>query len=140
MPNLPKLRDEHFRLMGMVARLGALIERPQAPRPLHVLALRHELLSTLADHLNEVDLLLHPRLFSSPDTPIATAARTFSEEMANLADAYRAHCKQWAADAIADDWAAYCVDCRELLNAVTIRITRENRELYPLLETVARAA
>jgi hypothetical protein len=57
-----------------------------------------------------------------------------------LADAYRAHCKQWAADAIADDWAAYCVDCRELLNAVTIRITRENRELYPLLETVARAA
>jgi hypothetical protein len=140
MPNLPKLRDEHFRLMGMVARLGALIERPEAPRPLHVLALRHELLSTLAAHLDEVHLHLHPRLLSSPDTLIATAARTFSDEMGSLANAYRAHCKQWAAEAIAGDWTGYCVDCRGLLNAVTIRMTRENRELYPLLETVARAA
>lgn len=140
MPNLPKLRDEHFRLMGMVARLGALIERPQAPRPLHLLALRHELLSTLAAHLDEVDLHVYPRLSLSPDTLIATTARTFSEDMGSLADAYRAHCKRWAADAIAGDWTGYCVDCRELLGTLTNRMTRENRELYPLLETVARAA
>ena len=140
MSNIPKLRHEHFRLMATVRRLSAMIERRQPPPPLHLFALRHELSSTLIAHLKDEDWLLYPPLFESPDLHVAATARVFSEEMGGLADAYRAHCDKWSAGAIAADWAGYCVACRHILDALTIRITRENRELYPLVETLACAA
>ena len=139
MSNIPKLRDEHFRLLGTIRRMGALIERRDPPPPLHLFALRHELSSTLIAHLEVEDGVLYPPLINSPDTQIAATARAFSEEMGGLADAYSAHCRQWTADAIAADWAGFCVQCRRILDALTIRITRENCELYPLLDS-ARAA
>lgn len=139
MSNIPKLRDEHFRLLGTIRRLGALIERREPPPPLHILALRHELSTTLIAHLKVEEWLLYPSLFSSPDSQVAATARAFSEETSGLADAYREHCEQWTAEAIAADWAGFCIECRRILDALTIRITRENCELYPLLDT-ARAA
>ena len=140
MTNIAKLRDEHFRLMATVRRLGALIERRKAPPTLHLFALRHELTTTLLAHLKVEDWLLYPPLIDNPDTQIAATARAFSDEMGGLAGAYRAHCEKWNASAISVDWAGYCVECRDILDALTIRITRENRELYPLVENLARAA
>ena len=140
MTNIPKLRHEHFRLMATVRRLGAMIERKTAPPTLHLRALHHELAVTLNAHLKAEDSLLYPPLFESLDRQIASTARAFSDEMGGLALAYRAHCDKWSAVAIAADWAGYCVECRHILDALTIRITRENRELYPLVETLARAA
>ena len=66
--------------------------------------------------------------------------RAFSEEAGGLKAAYIAHCQTWNAHAIAADWAGYCTDCRGLIDRLNRRITRESRELYPLLEQLARAA
>ena len=140
MSNIPQLRHEHFRLIATVRRLGGLIERKTPPPHLHLRALRHELSATLVAHLKAEDSVLYPPLFDSPDMHIAATARAFSAEMGGFSDAYHAHCDKWSADAIASDWAAYCLECRQILDALTIRITRENRELYPLVETLARAA
>ena len=138
--NIPQLRDDHFRLTATVRRLGALIERRKPPPPLHLATLRHELSSTLIAHLKNEDCLLYPQLLSSSDALIADTARTFSEDLGDLAEAYRAHCAAWTAVAIAGDWTNYCVDCRRILAGLTIRASRENRELFPLLEALARAA
>ena len=140
MSDIPKLRDEHFRLMGTVGRLRAVIERRMPPPQLHLLTLRHELSATLIAHLKAEDWLLYPRLLESPDRHVAATARAFSDEMGGLAANYAAHCERWNANAISADWRGYCIDLRLLLDALTIRITRENRELFPLLETLARAA
>ena len=85
-------------------------------------------------HLKAEDWVLYPRLLASPDGQISSTAREFCEEMGGLAAAYIEYCEQWNADAITADWAGYCKDSRELIDALTIRITRENRELYPLLD------
>ena len=140
MTTIPKLRHEHFRLMATVRRLGAMIERTTPPPALHLRALHHELGVTLNAHLEAEDSLLYPPLLESLDPQIASTARAFSDEMGGLALAYHAHCDKWSADAIGADWAGYCSDCREILDALTIRITRENRELYPLVDTLAHAA
>ena len=97
MSNIPKLRDEHFRLMATLRRLGALIERNTAPPQLHLFALRHELSATLIAHLEEEDAVLYPPLFDSPNAQIAATARAFSEEMGGLALAYQTHCEKWTA-------------------------------------------
>ena len=135
--NIPQLRDDHFRLTATVRRLGALIERRKPPPPLHLATLRHELSSTLIAHLKDEDSLLYPQLLSSSDALIAATARTFSEDMGGLADAFQVHCETWTAANIASDWTGYCDDCRQILDALNIRIRRENRELFPLLEALA---
>jgi Hemerythrin HHE cation binding domain len=140
MTNLAKLRDEHAEILKIVERLGYLIGGRKPPPQLHLFALRHELSSTLIGHLKDEDWLLYPLLLASPEAHVAATARLFSEEMGGLAAAYRAHCDRWSADAIAADWPGYCADSRVLLDALTRRIRRENRELYPLLTTFARAA
>ena len=140
MPDLAKLRREHTEILKIVGKIRYLIDRSSPPPQLHLFALRHELSSTLIGHLKAEDWVLYPRLLASADAHVAATAHAFSDEMGGLAAAYTGHCKKWNADAIAADWAGYCSDSHSLLDALTNRITRENRELYPLLETLARAA
>ncbi len=140
MTDLTKLRDEHSEIVKIVGKLRYLISQPSPPPQLHLFALRHELSATLIAHLKTEDWILYPELMASADTRVAAIAREFSEKMGGLARAYRDHCQSWSADAIAADWAGYCSASRGLIDALNSRITRENRDLYPLLESLARAA
>ncbi|MEO6581809.1 MAG: hemerythrin domain-containing protein [Sphingomicrobium sp.] len=140
MTDLSKLRGEHSAIQKIVDKLSFLLSQPSQPPRLHLFALRHELSSTLITHLKTADWLLYPRLMASHDPDIASTARLFSEEMGGLSAAYVGHCKNWDADAITADWTGYCADSRELIRALNYRMTRESRELYPLLEALDRAA
>ena len=133
MADLDKLRDEHTVILRIVERLRYLIGQTVPPPQLHVLALRYELSATLIDHLRTEDWAVYPPLLASPDPHIAATARAFSDEMGGLGAAYKEHCKTWNSDAIAADWAGYSLASTALLNALTKRISHENRELYPLL-------
>ena len=140
MPDLTKLRGEHTEIQKIIGKLRYLIGQSRPAPQLHLFALRHELSSTLIAHLKTVDWLVYPRLKASADVHVAETARVFSEEMGGLAVGYVAHCKKWYAEAIAADWKGYCSDSRDLIDSLHDRLTRENRDLYPLLETLARAA
>jgi iron-sulfur cluster repair protein YtfE (RIC family) len=140
MTDLCKLRGEHTEIQKIVRKLRYLISQPSPPPQLHLFALRHELSSTLIAHLKAEDWLLYPQLIASTDAQVAATASAFSEEMGGLAVSYRHHCQRWNAEAIAADWAGYCRGSRDLIDALNSRITRENRDLYPLLERLDRAA
>ena len=140
MTDLAKLRDDHAELIRLVRRLADLIEQPAAPAQLELFELRRALSSTLIAHLKAEDWVLYPRLLASGDAAIAAVAAAFNEEMGGLANAYVAHTDMWSATAIAEDWAGYCTATRGIIDALTNRITRENRELYPLLDRLDRAA
>jgi hypothetical protein len=60
--------------------------------------------------------------------------------MGGLAPAFLAYCDAWNAGTIHSDWAGYCTATRVILDALNERLTRENRELLPLLERVNKAA
>ena len=111
-----------------------------APPQLQLFILRRELASTLIGHLKTEDWVLYPSLVASADAQIASTARTFSEQMGGLAAEFIAYSEKWNANAIAADWAGYCRASRAILDALNHRIARENRELYPLLEALDRAA
>ncbi|HUE80137.1 MAG TPA: hemerythrin domain-containing protein [Sphingomicrobium sp.] len=140
MTEIGKLRDQHSELVRIVHRLTDLIARPTAPPQLQLFDLRRELASTLIGHLKTEDWVLYPSLLASPDAHVASTARSFSHEMGGLAAAFIDYSEKWNATAIAADWPAYCRDSRIVLDALTTRITRENRELYPLLEKLDCAA
>ena len=140
MSELTKLREDHAKLARLFRDLGAAIERPSPPPMLELFDLRRDLVSTLLAHLKLEDWALYPRLIQSGDAEIASAGEDFQQEMGGLAPSFLAYCDKWNATNINADWTGYCNDTREILAALTNRLTRENRELLPLLERLDRAA
>ena len=140
MSELMKLREDHAALARMFVELGAMISQPSPPPQLDLFDLRRKLVSTLLAHLKLEDWALYPQLIESGDPALSDAGRRFKEEMGGLAPAFLAHCDRWNASTIPADWAGYCTATRAILDALTNRLTRENRDLLPLLERVDKAA
>ena len=140
MSDLARLRAEHATLVDIAGRLSAIIAEPKLPAAAQLFALRAELSSVLIAHLKAEDWVLYPRLFASADATVEQTARAFSDEMGHLGDAYVAHTQKWTATSIAADWGGYCKEMATILDALSNRIVRENRDLYPLLEAMDQAA
>jgi iron-sulfur cluster repair protein YtfE (RIC family) len=140
MSELMKLRQDHAELARMFRQLEKIIDLPQAPSQLELFELRRSLMQTLIGHLKLEDWALYPRLIHSGDEEASAKGQTFKEEMGGLAPAFLSYCEKWTANSITADWPAYCSDTRGLLDALMDRLTRENRELLPLLERLERAA
>jgi len=140
MSELGRLRDDHAKLARMFLELGHAIQHRKPPSQIELFELRSELMSTLIGHLKLEDWALYPRLIESGDDEISARGEAFKEEMSGLAPAFLAYCEKLTASSITSDWASYCNDTRGLLGALTDRLTRENRELLPLLERLDRAA
>ena len=140
MSELAKLREEHAQLVKIVRRLSNYIDKPSPPPQLDLFDVRRELSSTLIAHLKAEDWVLYPRLLGSSDPTIQATGQAFNEEMGGLAAAFMAYTTKWSADSITADWAGFCEESRGIVDALSNRITRENRELLPLLERLDRAA
>ena len=140
MSELSKLREDHATLARMFLKLEHIIEQPHPPADLELYEFRRSLMSTLIAHLKLEDWALYPRLIDSADEEVSCAGQSFKDEMGGLAPAFVSYCDQWTAAAITQNWPAYCVDTRNILDALTNRLARENRELLPLLERIDRAA
>ena len=140
MSDIVKLRQEHARLVEIVRKLAAAIDTDAPPPPVQLYDIRRELTSTLIAHLKAEDWALYPRLLESTDPSVAATARAFSDEMGGLAEAFSLYTQRWGAMAIQIDWAGFKSETKAIVEALTCRITRENRDLYPLLERIDRAA
>ena len=140
MSDIVKLREDHAELVKLVRRLAVYIAEPAPPQQVELFELRRALSSTLIAHLKAEDWVLYPRLLASGDPSVASTAKRFNEEMGGLAAAFTAYTAQWSAAAITQDWAGYCADSRVIIDKLTDRITRENRELYPLADRLDAAA
>jgi hypothetical protein len=122
-------------------RLTAIIKRESPPPSRDLYRVRMELASALIYHLKSEDWVLYPPLLNSSDARVADTARAFSEEMGGLAKIFKDYTERWGADAIEADWTSYQYATREILGAMSYRMKREERDLYPLLvTTIAFAA
>ena len=140
MSELSRLREDHATLARMFLKLEHIIEQPQPPPEVELFDFRRKLMSTLIAHLKLEDWALYPRLIDSGDQEISSAGQAFKDEMGGLAPAFVDYCDHWSAGAISENWPAYCLETRAILDALTNRLVRENRELLPLLERIDRAA
>lgn len=140
MATIQHLREEHAHLVRIVGQLAECISRPAPPPTIELFAVRRELNATLIGHLKAEDWILYPMLLASDDPATAKTARQFMDEMGGLAAAFLAYADKWSASAIDRDWDGYCSESKGIIEALTQRIIRENRDLYPLAEREKRAA
>ncbi len=140
MSSLLELRQDHAELVKIVGELKVMIGRETPPPSVDLFDVRRRLTGRLIAHLKAEDWVLYPPLLASSDTEIADTARRFVDEMGGLAKAFTAFVERWDAHSIGVDWPGYQRDAGGIIAALTNRIVRENRELYPLLENLGLAA
>ena len=140
MSELSRLQQEHTKLGGLFKRLRNAIESADCPSQVELFELRRQLVSTLLAHLKLEDWALYPRLIQSDQKDFASTGQAFKDEMGGLAPAFLAYSEKWNANSISADWSSYCADTRAVLDALENRLEREDRDLFPLLERLDRAA
>ncbi len=138
--NVKQLHEEHVKLAVLAGQLSRMIA-PGAPPPAQQLyPIRMRLASELIRHLKSEDWILYPTLLASRRRDVALIARAFSASMGGLATEFKAYCDRWGADAITHNWTGYQSDTTKILRALTLRMNREERDLYPLLDLATQAA
>lgn len=134
MSNMTVLRAQHDELLRLAGVLQHYISQPAAPDTLELFKFRQSFAKVLIAHLAAEDWVLYPRLLKSTDPVIADTAKAFVDEMGGLLAVFKDWSSRWAADSITRRWADFCTETNDLLNALAIRIDRENEQLYPLAD------
>ena len=139
MPNLNQLRREHVELAGMALQLSRMVAQDVPPPPRDLYKLRMNLTCALIRHLKTEDWVRYPRLLRSANERISLTSRVFGAEMGGLAAEFGDNANRWGSDAIEEDWKGYQLETADILRILTLRMDREERDLYPLLEPIIPA-
>ena len=95
-------------------------------------ALRWQLARKLMAHLALEDRILYPALQRQGDDRIRATAARIQAEIGALADSFARYMAAWTDERITRDWRGFCADSGRVLDALSRRIDREERILYPL--------
>jgi hemerythrin-like domain-containing protein len=127
-----KFRLQHNEILGVA---GEITEELRGKGDAAVM---RKLLSNLAGklnfHLALEDNALYPRLMERKDSKANVMAKKFLHEMGGLGQAFTAYNNKWQVSAIRSDPSGFANETRAVFSALTQRIAKENRELYPLAD------
>ncbi len=94
-----------------------------------------QLSGILSVHLAAEDKYLYPALQKDPAAHIQQLAAKFSREMGTLADVYKAYRDSFMLTSqIEADPALFLQETARVLQALSNRLQKEDKELYPLLK------
>ncbi|MBB4632416.1 hemerythrin domain-containing protein [Sphingosinicella soli] len=129
--DIQTLRKQHDEI-GKVSEglINAVIARDR----LEVAKCRWWLARVLIAHLAVEDKWLYPALIRDGSARTSTMAADFQREMGGLAAAFNAYMLDWTEDRITNEWEAFQTATWALVEALDLRVRRENIELYPLAE------
>jgi hemerythrin-like domain-containing protein len=100
--------------------------------------IRHELSilsSKLTIHLAMEDKALYPYLLKSQNLTVEKTAKQFMDEMGNLVTTFKEYNHKWFhTNLIRAQFEEFRTETDLILQALKLRIKREENELYPLVE------
>lgn len=129
-----RLRAEHAALATLSDFLMTIVAAPVPPRATELASVRGMFRDTLVRHLKCEDWILYPRLKASGDPDLRRLAAEFVGEVGHIAEDFIAYDTRWTEVAIAADWLGFCAETEAVLDAIGMRIEREEADLYPAAE------
>lgn len=132
-------RQHHEDIRALAGRIEAMLDvaaitADSAP----IAAVVRELFGKFSVHLALEDNSLYPRYTVHGDLALADTARRFQVEMGGLGERFDAYKRSWPGPlAIARDPAAFVRDSRAVLDLLKARVTREESQLYDLIDRAA---
>ena len=133
---MQRLRAEHAALVTLSRIILGMVRAGHPPRPAELASARAKLRENLVRHLKCEDWILYPRLMATGDQDLMRITRDFEIEMGDLAADFAAYDEKWTGDRAAADWAGFCRETAAIFDMLAARVEREERELYPLAETL----
>lgn len=137
---MQRLRAEHTALVTLSRIILSMTDLPRPPDASQLAAARSQLREALVRHLKCEDWILYPRMMATGDPELKRITREFEIEMGGLAADYVAYDDKWTREAIIADWQGFCGETRTVFGLLATRVEREERELYPLAETLYASA
>lgn len=136
---IERLRAEHAAIVTLSRFMMDMVAAPTPPRPTELAAVRGMLRDTLVRHLKCEDWALYPRLRATGDLVLNQLAKEFVDEMGHIAGDFAAYDTRWTPEIIDACWPDFCAETIGILDALAMRIEREDRDLYPVAERLAAA-
>ena len=133
---MQRLRAEHAALVTLSRIILDMILAPNPPPPADLALARGQLRENLVRHLKCEDWILYPRLMATGDAELMRITREFEIEMGSLAADFVAYDKKWSNERVAANWPDFCRETVIVFDMLAMRVEREERELYPLAETL----
>lgn len=136
MATLDLLKDQHHELLDIASALSLHL---QIDRIAEMPDAVHELLLNLAGrlrvHLAMEDRGLYPLLLETRDETVKRLAREFIDDIGGLSARSRKYMLRWSVPRLISEHPRdFARETRELLQELSLRIEREETELYPLLK------
>ena len=133
---MQRLRAEHAALVTLARIILDMVRVPHPPPPAELAAARGRLRENLVRHLKCEDWILYPRLMATGDQELMRITRDFEIEMGDLSADFIAYDDKWTGERVAADWPGFGRETVEIFDILAARVEREERELYPLAETL----
>ena len=133
---MQRLRAELAVLVTLARNSLDRVRVPHPPPPAELAAARGKLRENLVRHLKCEDWILYPRLMATGDQELMRITRDFEIEMGDLSADFIAYDDKWTGERVAADWPAFGRETIALFDILAARVEREERELYPLAETL----
>ena len=137
MQSVSYFRDQHAEILKMIDELRPLLDKKQLEVRLvakTTQTLLGELVDRIKDHLTEEDKELYPALLTHSDLDVRSTAWKFISGEHSLRHAFADYGKKWLKSGDLEHSDELIEETNELLEALTLRIEREERFLYPKLE------
>jgi iron-sulfur cluster repair protein YtfE (RIC family) len=132
--DMTELRRQHDEISHIAHRLAQATADRTTPRS--VGSIRWQLARQLMAHLALEDRILYPALQRADDARIRATAATLQTETGALAESFSRYMTAWSDDRVAREWSDFCVETQAIIRALSERVDRENRALYPLADTI----
>ena len=124
------LMDKASELAGLAARIRVqddAVEADQIIGGIHALLVRH---------LQIEDEWLYPTLMKAEDETLRNFATDSFEEMGGILGAWQAYRREWSAHTIHAHPARFATATRGIVEAVALRVEREEDHLYPAIDSL----
>ena len=133
---MDQLNEHHKKLWDFLQKLQSYQSDAEVlAHGKEIFATISQLSGILSVHLAAEDKYLYPALQKDPAAHIQQLAAKFSREMGTLADVYKAYRVRFMLTSqIEADPALFLQETARVLQALSNRLQKEDKELYPLLK------
>jgi len=129
--DLQLLQSQHDAVDALAERLLLAIADDSNPQPLGTL--RWQFARQLMAHLALEDRIFYPSMQRQTLSSLRDTAARLQVEMEPLAQSFSHYMARWSDARIAREWRDFCRETRNMIEAVTHRMRKEERLLMPLI-------
>lgn len=135
--SIEQLLEEHRTLKAMGERLRQVVAAYE-PDAATVATLRWQLCRVLVDHCIAEDRAIYELLITSGDPEAVLLTLDLRDEVGCIDRDFRSYVADWPIDRIIREWDVFRAHTNALLERLTCRIAREEREVFPKVSRISR--